>query len=97
MIAIPCPVKLLHGPGPVLLESLKEARIDALAEGVEPIGADAECALDERFLLVEDLDQVGNCAGVKPGAVDMGMDFMRGPSLGCGSFRTKEMKEIAMG
>ena len=77
MIPVPGAVELLQGPGPVLLESLEEARIDALAEGVEPIGADAQRALDECLLLVEDLDQVRDCAGVKPGAVDMSMDFMR--------------------
>jgi hypothetical protein len=69
MVPIPSAIELLHGPGPILLESLEEARIDALAEGVEPIGADAECAFNERLLLVEDLDQVGDCAGIEPSPI----------------------------
>ena len=75
--AIPCAVELVHGPGAVPLEPLKEARIDALTKGVEPVRRDPERVLDERFLLVEDLDQVGDCARIKASRVDMQMDFMR--------------------
>ena len=77
MVPIPSAIELLHSPGPLLLESLEKARIDALAEGVEPSGADAEGALNERFLFMEDLDQVGDCAGIEPSSIAVNVDFMR--------------------
>jgi hypothetical protein len=60
-----------------VLKPLEEARIDALAEGAEPIGADAQRALDERFLLVEDLDQVRDRAGIEPSSIAVDVYLMR--------------------